>query len=556
MLLSLFRLKMPQFRRAVFSKTKVKQNFQEDRQEKIGAADMRDYHLGYRARQMKRKFILHVGPTNSGKTHAALKHLSESASAIYCAPLRLLAAEVWDKLNNDHNVPCDLVTGQQRLLAPNSKHVSCTVEMADINNVVDVAVIDEYQLLASPDRGWAWTRAILGLQAKVIHLAGDPSQIKMIEILTSLTQDELEIIEYTRLSPLLTGKSLAGTYSNIREGDAVIAFSRRRLFEIKTQIELETKKKCCIVYGGLPPESRRKQAELFNDFPEEYPYLVATDAIGMGLNLNIRRVIFSELKKFDGNEIRPLTVSEIKQIGGRAGRYQSRYPKGYVASLDNSGTKKIFRALTDTTFAVPQQIYLLPSFEQLERFWEIYRPKKFSNLLKHFSNYAIATEPFVLADFADILENAMKIDHIPLSLKDRWMFCVAPVNEDEDYLVSLAETFAASGHVPFNLTSPGKLVRSWQMRKSRFGTKHGLLAMLEAHYKKVELYVWLALHFDVFDGLLDAQTNLEETAQVIDRTLAELGLLVRRPKKQKLRHLNKLPQKESGLLQLVKEEMD
>ena len=135
--------------------------------------DMKQPQLWYpSARRIKRKIIAHIGPTNSGKTYAALESLKASTRGVYCGPLRLLAWEVHKTLL-ESGLLCSLVTGQELALEDNSTHTSCTVEMCDINAKYDCAVIDEFQLIGDEDRGWAWSRAFLGLQANEIHVCGN-----------------------------------------------------------------------------------------------------------------------------------------------------------------------------------------------------------------------------------------------------------------------------------------------------------------------------------------------------------------------------------------------
>ena len=284
------------------------------------------------ARQMRRKIIFHGGPTNSGKTHRAIEALKKSHSGVYCGPLRLLAWEIFERLNQD-KIPCNLMTGQEAEEVPDAQVLSCTTEMVDVNKEYDVAVVDEIQLIGDRDRGWAWTRALLGIPAREIHLCGEPAALPIIERLCADTGDELIVHNYKRLSPLsMTGEAIQ-SLEEVRPGDAVIAFSRRELFYLKRQIESLTGANCCIVYGALPPEVRRQQARLFNDLDSpNWSIIVATDAIGMGLNLNIGRVVFSTLRKYDGISERPLVSNEVKQIGGRAGRYGSQYPTGSVST--------------------------------------------------------------------------------------------------------------------------------------------------------------------------------------------------------------------------------
>jgi ATP-dependent RNA helicase SUPV3L1/SUV3 len=183
-----------------------------------------------------------------------LKRLESAENGVYCGPLRLLAHEIFEKMNAK-GIPCNLVTGEERReIHGQVRLVSSTVEMANMKKALDVAVIDEIQMIGDPERGWAWTQALLGLQAREIHLCGDPSVIPIVKELCEDVNDELEIKEYQRLSPLLvTNKSLDGKFNNIRPGDAVVTFSRLQIFAVKRMIEKATGLKCAVVYGGLPP---------------------------------------------------------------------------------------------------------------------------------------------------------------------------------------------------------------------------------------------------------------------------------------------------------------
>eukprot|EP00960_Hanusia_phi_P051887 761082-Hanusia_phi.AAC.6 len=231
------------------------------------------------------------------------------------------------------------MTGQEKVWDPKAQHTSSTVEMVDLDTVIDVAVIDEVQMIESNDRGWAWTRALLGLPASEIHLCGEPRAKDLIMRLCQLCNDELEVKEYERLSTLtVANHSLGGSLRNIEQGDCIVAFGRKKIHQLKRDIEAKTPYRCCVVYGSLPPQTRQEQAKLFNERGSHAPgqsfdVLVASDAVGMGLNLEISRVVFSALRKFDGQEERPLTASEIRQIGGRAGRFGSKNSEGIVTSL-------------------------------------------------------------------------------------------------------------------------------------------------------------------------------------------------------------------------------
>jgi ATP-dependent RNA helicase SUPV3L1/SUV3 len=239
------------------------------------------------ARQVQRDVHLHIGPTNSGKTYTALKRLEESGNGFYAGPLRLLAHEVYTRFKAK-NVSCDLVTGDDVRLEedPNTKLSAATVEMVDVGRHYDVAVIDEIQMMADQDRGWAWTRAFLGANANEVHICGETRILGLIRELTASTGDILHVHEYKRLNPLkVMTKSLRGDLKNLRKGDCIVAFSVMNIHALKKQIELDTGRRCAIVYGSLPPETRAQQAALFNDPNNDYDFLVASDAIGMGLNL-------------------------------------------------------------------------------------------------------------------------------------------------------------------------------------------------------------------------------------------------------------------------------
>lgn len=253
-------------------------------QEKL--ADLRYPVEWYPAtRAVQRKIILHVGPTNSGKTYHALKRLEQAKSGIYAGPLRLLAHEVYARLNTKGRT-CDLVTGDEKAAHDGSEMQSCTVEMVPLNADVEVAVIDEIQMIGHKERGWAWTQALLGLKAKEIHLCGEERSVPLIRELVASMGDEITIHTYKRLSPLETmWTSLNGNLKNLRKGDCVVVFSRVGIHAMKRDIEKLTQKRVAVVYGSLPPEIRAQQARLFNDPDNDYDILVASDAIGMGLNL-------------------------------------------------------------------------------------------------------------------------------------------------------------------------------------------------------------------------------------------------------------------------------
>ena len=280
------------------------------------------------ARSRQRAIHLHIGPTNSGKTYNALKRLEQAGSGFYAGPLRLLAHEVYSRFRAK-GLPCNLITGDDVRIEDDGEGATLsasTVEMVNTGKAVDVAVIDEIQMMADSERGWAWTRAFMGAVAKEVHLCGEERVLPLIRELAATMGDSLEVHRYQRLNPLKCMRtSLNEDLSLLQKGDAVVCFSVVNIHAFKKAIEKLTGKRVAIVYGSLPPETRAQQAALFNDPDNDYDFLVASDAIGMGLNLSIKRIVFSTVEKYNGSTWEQLPIPQIKQIAGRAGRYRTAH---------------------------------------------------------------------------------------------------------------------------------------------------------------------------------------------------------------------------------------
>lgn len=420
--------------------------------------DFRYPHEWYPAtRTLQRKIHVHVGPTNSGKTYNALKALENSKCGVYAGPLRLLATEVYQRLTAK-GLPCALITGEEVRLPEDTDRYfsSCTVEMVPLNTRFDVAVIDEIQMIADPDRGNAWTAALLGVQADEVHVCGEERTVSLIQALCAGVGDECIIHRYERLSPLKTMKTaIEGNYNDLKKGDAVVAFSRMSLHVLKRTIETKTGRRCAIIYGSLPPEVRVQQAALFNDPDNDYDFIVASDAIGMGLNLEIRRVILESVTKFDGSQMRQLTFPEIKQIGGRAGRYRSAQNAttgsavdeqeekvGYVTTMDQADLKSIERAFTRNVEQI-QTAYIQPPAGIVERFATYYPPDTpLSFLLMRIKASATVGQRYKLNVTGETLEIADIIQDLPMHIIDRLTFCYLPVSLRAEGAVEILRALA------------------------------------------------------------------------------------------------------------------
>ncbi|GFP74791.1 helicase-related protein [Clostridium fungisolvens] len=283
-----------------------------------------------RARAIKRKIFLHLGDTNTGKTYNSMQRLKQCEKGIYLSPLRILALENYERLNNE-GVKCNLITGEEEIIHEDAKHISCTIEKLDINEQYEIAIIDEIQMIDDDQRGAAWTRALLGLRCKEIHVCGAKNSKELLLEILEDCEDDYEIIEYKRQIPLIVDEK-AFTLKDINPGDALVVFSKKRVLELGMHYS-SLGMRASLIYGDLPPEVRRKQYESFISGSSKI--LISTDAIGMGVNLPIKRIVFMDIKKFDGNEIRFLKSQEVKQIGGRAGR-KGIYDEGFVACSGNN----------------------------------------------------------------------------------------------------------------------------------------------------------------------------------------------------------------------------
>ncbi len=280
------------------------------------------------ARQMSRRFILHIGPTNSGKTYGALRRLKEAKTGVYLGPLRLLALEIYDRFT-DEGVLCNMITGEESIYDPAAGITASTIEIMNTERHYDVAVIDEAQMIADPFRGHNWTRALLGLCADEIHVCIAPEAEEIVKAVIDECEDDYEVIYHQRKTPLSFEKGSL-SLREVKRGDALIVFSRRSVLSLSAALAKENIR-ASVIYGDLPPASRREQVHKFAT--GETDVVVSTDAIGMGLNLAIRRIIFVETKKFDGTNVRLLLPSEVKQVAGRAGRY-GLHEEGRVMALE------------------------------------------------------------------------------------------------------------------------------------------------------------------------------------------------------------------------------
>ncbi|TPX62421.1 hypothetical protein PhCBS80983_g00470 [Powellomyces hirtus] len=497
-------------------------------------------------RRMQRKIILHLGPTNSGKTYAALKRLEECDAGIYCGPLRLLAHEVYERLNAK-GVPCNLLTGEERRESDGVNKYAATVEMAPLNKRFEVAVLDEIQMIGDEGRGWAWTQGLLGLQADEIHLCGEPTIVPLVRAMMKDTADTIEIRRYERLTKLAVAETgLGGQLQKLKRGDCIATFSRQNIFALKRAIEEKTSLRAAVIYGSLPPETRTEQAKQFNDPNGPYDVLVASDAIGMGLNLNIGRMIFERVEKWNGKETKVLSISQVKQIAGRAGRFGTEFETGVVCTLDDYDMRTMKRLLNSQAPSI-LSAGLFPSLEQIEVFSQYLPGEPLSALLERFQDLANLDGRYFLCNLDSQRVIAEFIEDIPLTLRDRYTFILAPFNLQDPASAAQMRRFATAQSGGLECLMEDSVVLGDHPPQTIDQLKD-----LEAQHRLIILYMWLSQRFpETFTDLDNALYLKRKCEDLIDRGLANLKFERKRKITGAAKHALKLQKKAERLARLA-----
>jgi len=297
----------------------------------------------------KNKITAVLGPTNTGKTFLAIETMLSFDSGMMGFPLRLLAREVYDKvITKVDPSKVALITGEEKIIPLNAKYFLCTVESMPVDKILDFVGIDEIQMCNDHERGHIFTDRLLNLRGEKLTMLMGSNTIK--GIIQNL-DDDIEFINKKRLSKLSFGGHKK--ISRIERKSAVIAFSTEEVYAIAELIRRQ-KGGAAIVMGSLSPKTRNSQVNLYQS--GDVDYLVATDAIGMGINMDLDQIYFSNIKKFDGKKIRRLKVAEIGQISGRAGRYLNDGSFGLTGECDEISPEEI-ELLENHNFPEIQHIF-------------------------------------------------------------------------------------------------------------------------------------------------------------------------------------------------------
>ncbi|HEY5107465.1 MAG TPA: helicase-related protein [Caulobacteraceae bacterium] len=271
------------------------------------------------------RLVAVLGPTNTGKTHLAVERMLGHASGMIGLPLRLLAREIYDRVVRVRGAAAvALITGEEKIVPPRAHYFVCTVEAMPLNRQVEFLAVDEIQLAADPERGHIFTHRLLHARGRYETMfLGAATMAPLVRRLLP----DAEIVGRERFSAL--SHSGHKKVTRLPRRSAVVAFSAGEVYAIAELIRRQ-RGGAAVVMGSLSPRTRNAQVALYQS--GEVDFLVATDAIGMGLNMDVDHVAFAGLGKFDGKRTRPLHAHEVGQIAGRAGRYRADGTFGVTAS--------------------------------------------------------------------------------------------------------------------------------------------------------------------------------------------------------------------------------
>lgn len=472
------------------------------------------------ARSVKRVWTFFMGPPNTGKTYNSFGMLTACESGAYLAPLRLLALEGHETLL-ERGVINDLITGEERRRSHGSTFVSSTVEMARWNKPLGAVVLDEVQLLADPSRGWAWTQAMLSAPTNQFILTGSAAGLPYVKKMVEYLGDELNVVELKADKVLRRDPALM-SWKRVRPGDAIIAFSRKDVLAWKEAAE-QRGFKVSVIYGHLSPEVRREEARRFRD--GETQYLIATDAIGLGLNLPIKRIVLTTLTKFDGDIERLLKPSEVWQIANRAGR-RGWVEEGAVTTWEDNDEAMLWQLL-DSTDEKPRDLkwWVQPLPEQI-RLWHTELGGTLPQWLSFFANKLLKNHPVYKASpMTSAIDRSYKLVKMELTIEEQYAYATAPIDgpsesktsDDEDMLLSWALRHS-QGQVIDWLT-----VKEAFDERDSYHNKDAALLDAEKKLKMLTVYRWLTLKFpEVYTGKEEALAQHQQLNTKIESLLHDV----------------------------------
>jgi len=471
--------------------------------------------------------VAHLGPTNSGKTHAALEFLAESGRGIFAAPLRMLAQEAHRKLSAQLGAErVGLITGEERV-NEEAPIICCTAEMAPLRG--EVLVLDEIQWAEDEERGSAWTRLLLAGEYRHILLLGAVEALPLVQ--NAFPEAEIRLFE--RKAPLDWTGEVA--FNALRPGTVVVAFSRRAVLALAGELNRRHAGRVAVLYGAMPLASRRVEIDRFLN--GEADFCASTDVLGHGVNLPCETLLFAETTKFDGVERRDLHSWEIAQIAGRAGRF-GLVERGHVGVLTGivwaqAEAKIVESALVPHIelpgghfgYRVVDTARIRPRLEDLP----IENPAQLAAALRAWHTAALrqwATEGWLsvesigpLLNRLDTVQRRLRERGRKLALEQTWKLVNAPVDEDNlELLATLALAVAGDRAQRPILTY---LLDTGRLRESS-------LEDAEQAARTASILRWFALQYPEVGGVtIEKAAALEQAAS--DRVSARLAAEVRSP---------------------------
>jgi ATP-dependent RNA helicase SUPV3L1/SUV3 len=468
--------------------------------------------------------VAHLGPTNSGKTHDALRFLVENGRGVYAAPLRMLAQEAHRRLAAEVGDDLvGLVTGEERV-NPDAPIVCCTAEMAPLRG--ETLVLDEVQWAEDEERGSAWTRLMLGGEYRHILLLGAVEALPLVR--HAFPQVEARFFE--RKAPLdwIGKRGIVG----LGAGTVVVAFSRRAVIGLAGELNQLHPGKVAVLYGAMPLASRREEIERFISGAAEV--CASTDVLGHGVNLPCETLLFAETDKFDGRERRDLEPWEIAQIAGRAGRF-GFHERGHVGVLTgvpwaHPDPGLVESALTphvqienghfgyrivDTGRLRPQLSDLnVTRVDELEPALHAWR----NAALRYWSEEGWLTVESIqpLLSRLDAVRESLHHCRRRLELADVWKLVQAPIDDDGLELLG-ALACAVAGD------TPQKTVIGWILDPQRLVA--ATLTEAEQAAREASILRWFALQYPGVAGVtIEKAAALEEAAaaRVVQELRAEI----------------------------------
>ena len=464
------------------------------------------------ARSLKRKLTLVIGPTNSGKTHEALERFRNTSSGAYLAPLRLLALEVRDSLA-EQGMPVSLVTGELLEIVPDARHCSSTIEMLDFSQQVDMAIIDEVQMLADTQRGSAWLQAVVGAPAKDLWMLGSPEAERTVLSLANYLNEPIDIIHTERLAPLEVSDR-AFPLDQIPKQGALIAFSRQDVLSLAGELREKYGRSPAVIYGALSPEVRREQSRRFRDGLADC--VVATDAIGMGLNLPITTIVFSTSRKYNGVCESDIPSWLVWQIAGRAGRY-GQHESGIVSAVDRHTLSFIKQTLSQRPDSLVSKLMYGPSWPIVQIISGYLDTTKLAPILEFFTDKMTLpdSDRFIPGVDDDVKTIARALDTLHLTLNEKHSFLGAPVPMNKGIPDECLRTFASA------IESKHPMAFDSLQHYHSASAAHSQLAAEHA-VKVLTLYCWLYYRYpEYFPDFVSAQEEINKLNVVIARYLTK-----------------------------------